>query len=120
MKLQESYYAETAKVGSWDDIGYKLSGTAGTGDEVSTPNFKFSSAAPTNEDGSKTAALVAESLVGLNDCAKGSEWTVTVSEVTGALQTVASISGSGCDVLTPNFKQLSYNGQLGGSAAAGE
>lgn len=117
VKLQEAYYAETAHPGDWAKIGFKLSGTAGAGDEVTTTNFTYKSDAV--EDDATSAGLTATSKLNLNDCPSGSAWGVDVSEDGGTLRAEASItmSGSGssitdCEVLTPNFKALSYNGQL--------
>lgn len=120
VKLQEAYYAETAHPGDWAKIGFKLSGTAGTGDEVTTTNFKYASDAVA--DNATTAALTATSTLNLNDCKSGSVWGVDVSEKGGALQAEASITPanggqqSDCEALTPNFKALSYNGALKASS----
>ena len=118
VKLQEAYYAETAHPGNWAKIGFKLSGTAGTsGDEVTTTNFTYKSEAV--DDDATTAGLTATSKLNLNDCPSGSAWAVDVSENGGTLQAEASITAGGqgssitdCEVLTPNFKALSYNGKL--------
>lgn len=121
MKLQEAYYSETAHPGNWAKIGFKLSGVAGSGDEVTTTNFKYKS--DNVEDAATAAALSAESQLNLNDCKSGSTWGVDVSENGGALQAEASITPAtggaqaDCEVLTPNFKALSYNGTL--KAASG-
>lgn len=123
VKLQEAYYAETAHPGDWAKIGFKLSGTAGNGDEVTTTNFKYVSGAVA--DNATTAALTATSTLNLNDCLKGSAWGVDVAEVSGALQAEASITPanggqqSDCEALTPNFKALSYNGALKASSTGG-
>lgn len=116
VKLQEAYYAETAHPGDWAKIGFKLSGTAGTGDEVTTTNFTYKSGAV--DEAATSAGLTATSKLNLNECPSGSAWGVDVSEDGGTLQAEASITASGsgsitdCEVLTPNFKALSYNGQL--------
>lgn len=101
VKLQEAYASEQDKIGSWTDIGYKS--PAGLSTSGSTTNFTY---APGTTAG--TDDWSATSLVGLNDCSKGSIWKVgaTYASTSGNVTFVAAGPGVGCDDLTPNFNKI--------------
>lgn len=102
---------EQNKIGSWSDIGYK---SPGTGSNDQTTNFSYSDNA--------TGTWTAESRGALNDCPKGSKWTVvtTYTESTGNLAVAAGASSvSKCITpLTPQFCALSTNGECSTGGAA--
>lgn len=101
VKLQEAYASEQDKIGTWTDIGYKS--PAGKSESASTINFAY---APGTTAG--TDDWSATSLVGLNDCTKGSVWTVGASyaSTSGNVTFTAAGPGTGCDDLTPNFNKI--------------
>ena len=109
MKLQESYAMENNFLGSWENIGYKSPAGNASGDG-STTNFKYT--APTVEDSAKTidAGFLASNAVALNDCkiSTGS-WSVKseFDEQSGNVTATASVSGTGCEELTPSFDKIS-------------
>ena len=104
VKLQEAYASEQDTIGTWEKIGYKS--PAGTSDEDSTTNFKY-----TPGDDSWTAT----SMVGLNDCAKGGTWSITAAYAanTGNVTFTPDISSTDCEALTPNFKKIGNGGNQG-------
>lgn len=101
VKLQEAYASEQDKIGTWADIGYKS--PAGKSESASTNNFTY---APGTTAG--TDDWSATSLVGLNDCTKGSVWKVGASyaSTSGNVTFTAAGPGTGCDDLTPNFNKI--------------
>ena len=106
VKLQEAYAAEKNAVGAFADVGYKAPGSSGV-----TGVFNYNGAA------SVAGKWQAESLVGLNDCQKGSKWFLEISydESTGNLTTTAgSDDKTNCITpLTPNFCNLASAGDAG-------
>lgn len=100
VKLQEAYASEQDKIGTWSDIGYKS--PAGKSESASTTNFTYAPGTAGTDDWSAT------SLVGLNDCTKGSIWKVGASYASssGNVTFTAAGPGDGCDELTPNFNKI--------------
>lgn len=109
VKLQEAFFAERNVVGSWTLIGYKA-----PGDNNATTNFEYSGA--TVADGGTTAdvdgAWKAKNKTQLNECASGDNWTVKVSPSAAGSAAAASVAfnatvtGAGCEALTPNFASI--------------
>ena len=107
VKLQEAYASEKTDLGSFAAIGYKTPG-AGNGDKTTVFDY-------TGQNGSdKKGVWDAASLVGLNDCTKGSKWLLkaTFASTTGNVTfAVGSDATSKCITpLTPNFCNLATTG----------
>ena len=112
VKLQQAFVSETGTdYGSFKLIGYSAPGT-----NSQTTNFTY-----TDEAGAGTHALPtsaedawkATSRVQLNDCTTGGTWTVTIAKANGgnaadAAVFDASVSGTGCEELTPSFNKIGH------------
>ena len=99
VKVQTAYILETSNVGDWEKIGFTGPGkTNGTDKNKSETNdFKY--------DGTEAGEVSAENTVKLNDCEKG-KWKLKMDTDAKVTATIATITGNGCDVLTPSFKKL--------------
>ena len=118
VKLQDAYVAESAAMGNWDKIGYKMrsSETFGYDDGAA-----IKAAVTTNVESLGTKGQdgwVATSKVKLNDCNNKSTWTINVKAASNSAQGMvsytASVSDAGqattpCSDLTPSFSKLSSN-----------
>ena len=103
MKLADVYFTEKVELGTWAQIGYNApNGTGGA--NASSTNFAYSGVeAPASGSATWTAA----NRVGLNDCAANSgSWTTTPTVSNGSVSWAAAVTGTGCDVLTPNFEKI--------------
>lgn len=117
MKLQDAYVAESGDyIGNWTAIGYSMPSETSTFKFTDDGSYdsKNSAAIPT----SKTALWSAEAKSALNDCDKGSHWTLFgingsgnglnwdtgIKDGTGAA--TASTLDPGCQILTPQFDKL--------------
>ena len=114
VKLQEVYASEQNKVGTWIEIGYKdPAGGDGTASH-STSNFSYINGSSKH--------WTASSIVGLNDCQVGTEWSITSSYASNTGNVTASAgftaNGTGCTVagLTPNFCKIGNTTGTGGCA----
>lgn len=102
--MQDAYAVEKNEVGNWALIGYKAPQTTSTAGV--TTNFTYT------EKSGKAGTWNAENNVKLNDCTKGSDWTV-VSEMANGSQSAdvnhtADVSDDdNCGGLTPSFESLS-------------
>ena len=113
VKMQQAYISEAGTVlGNYKIIGYS---TPGEGSK--TTNFDYTESTRTwnnNTVALTTTAITnawqAASRVKLNDCAIGQTWTVSVaasSTNAGEATFEAAVpSGTGCDALTPSFKNI--------------
>lgn len=102
----DSYAVEANTLGTWSKIGYTAPGATATGSSGSTANFKYTGSGSTNDDASD---WMATALNALNDCVKGSTWTVTPfrDSNTGIVTYNAVMSNDAqCSTLTPNFKNF--------------
>jgi len=122
VKVQLAYVNEKDSTGSWDVIGYQAPGTKSSAWLSATTTFTYADghSAATTEEISSTAKVgwVAGNNVKLNECAKvtaptagstGSTWTVKYSGTAGdagSLAFASTVSGAGCEVLTPSFKTI--------------
>ena len=114
MKLQQAFVSETgSQYGNFTIIGYSAPGK-----NSATTNFTYTNPGTYTSNtaalpSSATAAWTATPNVKLNDCASGSgsHWDVKVMKAgTGsaadAVEFSASVTGSGCEELTPSFSKI--------------
>ncbi|SHL62345.1 hypothetical protein [Fibrobacter sp. UWH4] len=114
MKLQQAFVSETgSQYGNFTIIGYSAPGK-----NSATTNFTYTNPGTyTNNtaalSGSAAAAWTATPNVKLNDCASGSgsHWDVKVMKASSgsaadAVEFSASVTGSGCEELTPSFSKI--------------
>jgi hypothetical protein len=113
VKLQQAYFNESNKYGSWKLIGYTAPGTndvnAGTS---ATNNFEYAGGTAITEANSTSAVSgvwTANNIAKLNDCAKGA--TANWSLATGAVGTSGQDSytatvADACKPLTPTFDKI--------------
>ncbi|SHK29068.1 prepilin-type N-terminal cleavage/methylation domain-containing protein [Fibrobacter sp. UWH5] len=117
VKLQDAYVAEKGiRVGNWKEIGYLMqnsnnffycdkSADCAQGDNTdgkANSNGSF-------KDYDFSANWTATSVATLNDCKAASNWgleTAGNSSNGGLVTYTASVTNDDCEVLTPNFKQL--------------
>ena len=92
VKLQDAFFAERNIAGSWKLIGYKdLSDTSITATEG---DWK------------------AKNNTQLNDCASSDNWAIKVtptaatSDAASSITFDATVTGDGCEALTPTFSQI--------------
>jgi hypothetical protein len=115
VKLQQAYFSESNKIGGWSLIGYAAPGTSSAGDNgaANTTNFRYTGGINASATSEASGASVtqnvwnAASLVALNDCVKGSTW--TVAAVVGSAEVSfnsAVPTGTGCAGLTPTFDKI--------------
>ena len=87
--MQDAYFVDQQKVGSWTDIGY----TAPT-----STNFKYEAGTAGTSDWQATALFDDD-----GKCATGKVWTVAVNAQSKKVKYTAS---DNCPALTPNFKNI--------------
>lgn len=110
MKLQDAFFAERNIAGSWKLIGYKDPSGSSTGG--STTNFTYSTDLSDSANAAVDGAWKAKNNTQLNDCASGDNWTIKVTPTAAATDAAASITfeasvtGDGCEALTPTFKTI--------------
>lgn len=102
--MQQAYFSESNKYGGWTLIGYTAPQTTSTAGV--TTNFTYT------EQSSKAGTWNAASNVKLNDCSKGSKWTVVSLMAAGSqsadVNHTADVSDdTNCGGLTPSFESLS-------------
>ena len=115
MKLQQAFISETGT----DYGNFKIIGYSAPGVNSATTNFTYTnpgSYGTTNTaalPNSATAVWTATPNVKLNDCASGSgsHWDVKLMKATSgssadAVQFSASVTGTGCEELTPSFSKI--------------
>lgn len=112
--MQQAYFNESNKYGSWKLIGYTAPGTndvtAGTS---ATNNFEYAGGNAITEANSTlavTGVWTANNIAKLNECAKGTS-TANWSLATGAVGTSGQDSYSAtvaenCKSLTPTFDKI--------------
>lgn len=95
-KLADAFYSETNRWSgaTQDTIGYSI---------PASNNFTYAVA-----EGKWTGT----SKVALDNCASGGVWQVESTVASGKLTHAPTVTGAGCELLTPNFKMI------GGGAAA--
>lgn len=114
MKLQQAYYAEQTAVGGWVLIGYTGPGTssAGTNPSSYTTNFNYygsiaGTATSSGETAGSQVGWTAESRVALNDCTKGSTWSITDNLTSNEITFTATVGDkTNCEALTPSFEKI--------------
>ena len=84
--LQDTYFAEKAAVGTGEQISYKA-----------PPNNVFT------YDVSGAGVFEATSAQPLDECAVGGVWNVTGTAGSKTVSYTRSVTGAGCEALTPNF-----------------
>ena len=114
VKLQQAYFSESNKIGSWTLIGYKAPGS-NTGTKGVTTNFTYEgtvSSAVTSDPTTKTA-WTAKNNTQLNDCnATQVNWWVdpkirSADASNGAdISFTAAVTSGGCESLTPTFSNI--------------
>ncbi len=111
MKLQEVFASEQNRIGNWDDIGYK-DPSGGTGSSSGeTQNFAYINLM-SGEGIAAIGTWKASSIVGMNDCMIGTEWTITSSYESSSGNVIAAAgfakNGDKCTIsgLTPNFCKI--------------
>jgi len=114
VKLQDAYIAENGDyMGTFKQIGYEMD---------KTTNFEYTTAI-SSSDTTKTAlkstanAWKATSQTALNECKKGSSWSLKIdasSTGNGAAWTASMGDQTNCEALTPRFLDLTR-----GTAASG-
>ncbi|MBR2469422.1 MAG: type II secretion system protein [Fibrobacter sp.] len=114
--LQEAYQADKTVIGSWKNIGYEAPGTNGV-----SSYFKYKSCADEDivYDGNQSAAIgwIATSLSGLNDCALGSSWAVTVSILAErSLVYATNVNSDECTKLTHNWTVANIGDECEGNS----
>ena len=114
--LQEAYQADKTVIGSWKNIGYEAPGTNGV-----SSYFKYKSCADEDivYDGNQSAAIgwIATSLSGLNDCALGSSWAVTVSILAErSLVYATNVNSDECAKLTHNWTVANIGDECEGNS----
>ena len=117
VKLQDAYFSEQNKYGGWGLIGYTAPGSEGSSTSFKGTTFTYTAQdldwnSETTDDVEK--AWQAENTeTDLNDCPKGSTWTLDLESaaaklVTGYTPEITAKSGgnANCEVLTPSFKKI--------------
>ena len=113
VKLQQAYFSEAMKIGTWSLIGYKAPGS-NTSNQGVTTNFIYSSTmdGATTEAQTGGAAWKAHNKNVLNDCGAGDNWWVNVSmnaassSTGGDVTFDAGVTAGGCAGLTPTFDTI--------------
>ena len=119
VKLQQAYYSEASTVGGWTLIGYAAP------NDGATTNFYYGYGAIdlTNSTNvtTSTVAWQAANKTNLNECTAptgvsagktqlaNANWTISVaqkSDNTNDITFTASAGSSGCEALTPTFKNI--------------
>ena len=101
INMMDAYVVEANALGDWGQIGYEAPGTKNTSASYTSTNFTY-----TDADSHVWTATADNKL---NDCAKGSAWTVTptltVADGQGSVS-YAAAAGDDCMILTPSFSKL--------------
>jgi hypothetical protein len=109
VKLQQAYFSENSKFGSWAKIGYNAPGGTSGSSSVLT-NFTYGDGVVEKEDditSTETTTLNAKNNAKLNDCGSDYNWIVKVQVVDNADKYTASAGSSdACKSLTPNFEKI--------------
>ena len=136
MKLQDAYAAESNALGTWDKIGYSMPGSTQFtyAENTSTLTVTCSSGTLNNEtkkcDDKKDAngkveeagvvgsstyseAWSASNTAQLNECTAGKNWKISAqinqsgtSVSAGSVVYDATVTGTGCQALTPTFTNI--------------
>ena len=111
VKLQQAFISEDgAHYGSFKLIGYSAPGV-----NSETTNFTYADAAGTGTHdlpSGATNAWTATSRAQLNDCQTGGVWAVTIkaaasgASAADAAEFGATVTGTGCEELTPSFSKI--------------
>ena len=120
--MQDAYAAEKETIGSFQNIGYVPPGTKQQSGGYKTTTFTYTetTTAATGEgaSGNSQEVWTATSEGKMNDCAKGSTWTITTTMTAaantatqGTLTHVAGVTDAGgtntnCSTLTPSFENI--------------
>jgi hypothetical protein len=114
VKLQQAYFSESGKIGTWSLIGYKAPGS-NTSNQGVTTNFTYSSSmtgATTDEQTAASGkAWKANNKNALNDCPSGDNWKMGVkadvaNSASGGDITFNATVDSKCAGLTPTFDTI--------------
>ncbi len=110
MKLQDAFFAERNIAGSWKLIGYKDPSGSSTGG--ATTNFTYSTDLSDTAITATEGAWKAKNNTQLNDCASSDNWAIKVtptaatSDAASSITFDATVTGDGCEALTPTFSQI--------------
>ena len=114
VKLQQAYFSESNKIGTWTLIGYKAPGSNTTNKGVTT-NFTYEGKLTSAQTSNPTTknSWTAKNNTQLNDCgATQVNWWVDPSVTnanasTGAdIAFTAGVTPGGCESLTPTFSNI--------------
>lgn len=100
-KLAAAYILETGTTGSFYSIAYTPPGGAPGALTGTTTNFTYTNPTPASATQSD---WLATSIVALNNCAANSTWGAVY--LLTAVRPTGTITGGGCDALTPNFTKM--------------
>ena len=114
VKLQQAYFNESNKYGSWKLIGYAAPGindvNAGTS---ATNNFEYAGGNAITEANSTSAVervWTANNIAKLNECAKGTSaanWSLATGAVgTSGQDSYSATVATNCKSLTPTFDKI--------------
>ena len=107
VKLADVYFVENNTMGTWPQIGYNAP-NGSQGSNSTTTNFSYTGAEVT---GTGAITWQAANNVALNDCgANTGAWKVipTYNTNSGEISYAASVTGSHCGDLTPNFEKIGH------------
>lgn len=105
INMQDAYFQEAQRVGTWPEIGYSAPGTRSTGGSTSASKVITYS-------GAETASWIATPIAKLNECGDdGEKWQLDAS--TNGTPADVKIADNGtskdCLDLTPSFLSLEKN-----------
>ena len=111
--MQQAYFNESNKYGSWTLIGYTAPGTNNTTAGTSaTNNFEYAGGnaiTDANSTSAVTGVWTANNIAKLNDCEKGTSanWSLATGAVgtTGQDSYKATVAAT-CKPLTPTFEKI--------------
>ena len=111
VKLQQAYFAEKVKYGTWTMIGYSGPGTNNATTSTTT-NFVYDGTGITTEsNAANQIGWKAKNVAKLNDCAGGTvHWQVKTKAATndkdGYTVEMTNDANGACASLTPNFAAI--------------
>ncbi|WP_143151873.1 hypothetical protein [Fibrobacter sp. UWR3] len=111
MKLQQAYFAEKVKYGTWTMIGYSGPGS-NAGTSSTTTNFVYDGTGLTTEtNAADQVGWKAKNIAKLNDCAGDTfHWQVKTGTVTNDKDAyvveMTNDTDGACVALTPNFTSI--------------
>lgn len=108
VKMQHAYMLENNELGGWALVGYKAPGVNNI-----TSNFTYSGVTESSSvaiTAGLANAWAASNKVTLNDCAAGTNWTVSFTAASSAVDVgsvgINNVVTDNCRALTPNFENI--------------